>query len=161
MQKEVLDCLHESYPGITKCHENAQSTVWWPNISKDITNVVENCLKWRENWPTQRAELLLQTSLPSRLWELIATDLFALKKRHYLVVIDYCSRWIEIKPLPLMSSNAVIGRFKDMFSSHDTADEPMSGNGPQFILEELKLFSARYGFVHNTEPAFPPGQRGS
>ena len=150
MQKEVLDRLHESHQGITKCRENAQSTVWWPNISKDIKDVVENCLKCRENRPTQCAEPLQPTSLPSRPWERIAADLFELNKRHYLVVIDYYSRWIEIKVLPSTSSNAVIGRLKDIFSSHGIADELVSDNGPQFISEEFRQFAARYGFVHNT-----------
>ena len=85
-------------------------------------------------------------------WEEIAADLFELNKRHYLVVIDYYSRWIEIKVLPSTSNNAVIGRLKDIFSSQDIADKLVSDNGPQFISEEFRQFVARYSFVHTSSP---------
>lgn len=156
MRQEILEKLHESHQGIRKCRENANATVWWPSISSDIKNMIDKCITCREDRPTQRSEPLVTTSLPGRPWEKIAADLLEIKRKHFIVVIDYYSRWIEIKPLPSLSSNAVIGRMKEIFTTHGIPDEIITDNGPQFVADEFKTFSRYYGFQHNTtSPHYP------
>ena len=42
---------------------------------------------------------LMSTALPSYPWKRIAADLFVLKESHFLLVVDYYSRFIEIQKL--------------------------------------------------------------
>ena len=142
MQKEVLQKLHESHQGISKCRECAHDAVWWPGISKYINNLTTS-------YTTTKREPLRPTPLPDRPWETLGTDLFEIKGKHYLVVVYYYSRWLEIRNL---TSSHVIKELKD--SVHGTPDTVQSDNGPQFSSQEFSRFSSVYGFVHTTSSPY-------
>ena len=41
LQKEILSKIHEGHQGIQKCRLLANTSVWWPGISKHIKDLVE------------------------------------------------------------------------------------------------------------------------
>ena len=43
LQNEYLRCLHTGHFGISKCQARDTSTVYWPGIGKDITNLISCC----------------------------------------------------------------------------------------------------------------------
>ena len=49
MHLEVLDKIHDAHMGINKCREPAKQAVWWPGLSKQIQDMVENCQKCLKN----------------------------------------------------------------------------------------------------------------
>ena len=48
LQAEDLKCLHTGHFGVSKCHARAKSTVYWPGIDQDITNLIGSCDVCRE-----------------------------------------------------------------------------------------------------------------
>ena len=60
-------------------------------------------------------------------------DIFHYKRNDYLVIIDYYSRWIEIKQLTSLTSDCVISRVKTVFTTHGIPDVVVSDNGRQFV----------------------------
>ena len=88
--------------------------------------------------------------LPNRPWAKIGSDLFELNCAHYLLSVDYYSKWIEIAKL----SN--ICHLKSQFARYGIPDELISDNGPQYSSLAFKEFSNNYGFVHTTSsPKYP------
>ena len=43
LQEEYLKCLHTGHFRVSKCRARAKSTVYWPGIDKDITNLIGCC----------------------------------------------------------------------------------------------------------------------
>ena len=73
LRDEVIKRFHTGHMGITKTLYRAKAAVWWPGMSSQLKETVENCTvcsKERSN----RAEPLIPTPLPSR--PCVGTDLF-------------------------------------------------------------------------------------
>ena len=155
MQRQTPNQIHEGHKGITKCRERAKISVWWPGLSAQIKELVENCTACSQH-RQQHPEPLMPTPLPERPWKLIATDLFILKVT-YLLVADYYSRYVEVVALPKStSSSTVIQALKTIYARHGVPDEVRSDNGPQYHSEEFAQFAKEWGFKHTTSsPRYP------
>ena len=60
---------------------------------------------------------------------------------HYLVVIDYFSRYPELIKLKSTTTLPVIQALKSVFARHGIPDILRSDNGPQYITRETKEFA--------------------
>ena len=86
----------------------------------------------------------------------MAADLCEHNGRHYLVVVDYYSRYLDICFLSKTTSLAVIGHLKKIFARHGVPETLVSDNGPHFSSSEFKAFSDFWNFQHvTTSPHFP------
>ena len=79
---------------------------------------------------------------------MVGTDLFELKKVHYVIVVDYFSRYPKVIKLTSTTSSAVITALQAVFSCHGIPDIVRSGNGPQYASQEFVQFARVYGFRH-------------
>ena len=88
----------------------ARASVWWPGLSIQI----ENCSTCAKDRPEPK-EPLMSSSFPSCPWEKLAVNLFELEGKVYLIVVDYYSRWFEIRRRNDQSSARVISVLKNYF----------------------------------------------
>ena len=159
LQLQVLDNIHEGHLGITKCLARAQESVWWSLLSKSIDEMVTKCQVCAKLRPDKK-EPLMVSSFPTRLWERVGTDLFEFNKSHYVLVVDYYSRWFEIRYLSMTTTQATGRALKSIFSTHGIPDIVVSDNGPQYSLECFQKFAASYGFTHTTSSPMHPQSNG-
>ena len=98
----------------------------------------------------------MPTPFPKLPWQKVRSDLFVWKNSHYLLIIDYFSRYIEIAKLSSESATSVITNMKSIFARHGVPQELVSDNGPQYSSKEFAKFAKEYGFVHRTSsPKYP------
>ena len=155
MRMEMLDRIHTGHQGITKCRARARQAVWWPGMSRQIEELVQNCAECRK-LHQHRAEPMVPSSLPQYPWQKVATDLFQFKNHQYLLVIDYYSRYIELAQLSSTTSPAIINHLKSIFSRHGIPERFVSDNGPQYTSSDFASFAHEYGFHHVTSsPRYP------
>ena len=154
-KEEVINKLHQSHQGINKCRRMAQNAVWWPGLSSELKNLVNNCKLCQENRPEQKKEPLKPSELPSRPWKKLGIDLMELKNKSYLIIVYY-SRWLEVLFLHNTTSQTVINKLGSVFTTHGLPDVIRCDDGPQFTSREFKSFAKDMNFTVITgSPNFP------
>ena len=87
--------------------------------------------------------------VPSRPWEQIAVDLFELRKKKFMVALDYCSNFWKVDRLTSTTSAAVILKLKNHFARYGCPDRLISTeNGSPHQSSPSLLMNA----TSNTEP---------
>ena len=80
---------------------------------------------------TQRAEPIQSSPLPELPFQKVGTDLFQWNGKEYLLVVNYCSCYIEVAQLSTTSSAMIIQHTNSIFARHDTPEVLVSDNGPR------------------------------
>ena len=78
------------------------------------------------------AEPMIASECHLRPWQKVGTDLFFFKKVTYLLVVDYCSSYVEVAKLDEIGSSAVILHLRSIFARHGIPETVVSDNGPQY-----------------------------
>ncbi|XP_063404228.1 uncharacterized protein K02A2.6-like [Mytilus trossulus] len=157
LRKEMLQLIHETHMGIVKCKTRAREFMYWPGMMSDIQDIVEKCETCAvNNKKTNNKEPMITSKLPDRPSSKLAPDLFQYKGEHYLLTVDYYSKWPEIDKLDELSSSNTICYLKKQMSRFGYIDQLITDNGPQFACREFAQFAKEYGFVHTTtSPHYP------
>ena len=155
MPKEMLALLHESHQGIKKSTARAREVMYWPGISRDIEDTITRCRKcseWRRN---NQKEPLIPHEVPGRPWQKLGADIFEIRGKNYLCVVDYYSKFPEINLLSFKTSSSVVVNLKSIFARHGVPDELVADN-MQFSSRELQHFALSWGFqLINSSPGYP------
>jgi len=159
LQKETTSRILEGHQGVDKCWLRVRDSVWWPGVTSQVQQFVENCRECAQE-ARLRKEPLIPTPLPDYPWQMVAADLFELKGAQYLMVVYYFSCYPEVYKLTSTTSNAIIKPLKSIFAQHGVAEVLRSDSGPQFASREFQEFAKRYGFQHNTSSPHYPQSNG-
>ena len=155
LQKETVQKIHAGHQGIERCRARIASSVWWPGVSQQIAQTVHQCTECAKN-STPNKESLMTSQLPEYPWQVVGTDLFEIDGTHYLLTVDYFSRYPEVTKLTSTTSATVITTLKSTFAQHGILETVRSDNGPQYSLREFAQFASSYEFNHITSsPRFP------
>lgn len=158
MRTEMLKSAHEGHLGIAKTKARIREVLWWPDMNNHLTQMLAECAVCAQCQDQQRKEPLQSTPLPGRPWEKLAVDLFEWEGAHYVLVVDYYSRFPELRKLSSTRAANVITAMKEIFACHGVPCEVISDNGPQFSCREFGEFARQYGFHHSTSsPRYPQG----
>ena len=149
LRPEMLNIIHEGHQGVTKCRDLARESIWWPGLSSDILELVKACQQCSKRSAMVK-EPLIPSHFPDRAWEKVATDLFQIGKVHYLILVDFYSRYPEIAKLENEKSATVINHMKSIFARHGIPKIVCSDNGPQYSSVEFQEFARNYQFFHVT-----------
>ena len=91
---------------------------------------------------------------------LVKSCLFQWKKSHYLIIVDYFSRYIEISKLSQLTADAIVTHTKSIFATHGIPEVVYSDNGQQFSSEAYKQFALAYQFKQVTSSPYFPHSNG-
>ena len=138
LRSQILDTLHTGHQGETKCLLLAKESVFWPGITNDIKQLVKDgdiCNKYQ---PEQPKLPLMQPDLPTRLWEKLGTDIFDFKGLKYLMIVDYYSRILVIRPLSDMCAETICNHITSVRAEYGLLSIIIADFGTQYISQKFK-----------------------
>lgn len=160
LRRTMLERIHEGHLGVEKCQRRARDVMWWPGMTADIARVVLDCETCQRHRADNPREPLRPHAVPERPWEVLAADIFDYQGKHFLLVVDYYSKFVEVASLNNLYSVTVITAMKSMFSRFGIPKKVVTDNGPQFTSEDFKLFSDSWEFIHETSSPLYPRSNG-
>ena len=121
-------------------------------MSSQIQDTVSACGTCNMYQRKNQMEPLIPHSIPDHPWSKVRVEL---RGKHYLVIGDYYSGFVEID---LLTAKQVITHCKSQFSHHgiQISDVLISDNGPQFSNHEFQQFTKCYQINHHTSSPYHP-----
>ena len=156
LQHEMLKVLHESHLGMVKTKQLAKESVFWPGMSSQIEDKISRCEICQSFRNLQHVEPLVSHKIPELPFNKVGVDLFQIENMHFLVLVDYYSKYPEVVELQHTDSKTTITALKHIFARHGIPETIVSDNGPQFTSQEYHKFKNEYNFKQAyTSPQHP------
>lgn len=158
LRQNVLQAAHEGHPGIVAMKSRLRTKVWWPKIDSDAEKLVRSCKGCTLVAAPNPPHPIKRRQLPTEAWIDVAIDFLGpLPSAHYLlVIIDYFSRYKEIKIMTTITASNTIKALKEIFSRLGYPTTITADNGKQFSGSEIRDFCKESGIkLFNTIPYWP------
>ena len=89
----IIKRLHEAHKGLAKMLSTTKDNVLWPAMRQDLTNITTQCKTCQTFVKSQWKPPHTVRELPTRPWQYVATDLFQLDGKIYLLTVDIFSKY--------------------------------------------------------------------
>lgn len=114
----MLKGIHTGHYGINKCVQRA-SALFWPQMYEDIEKYVKECSYCQKFARSNVKEPLILPQIQKLPWYQVGMDLYELYGEWYIILVDYYSKYVEIRSLNKnLSTKNVIQKMKSIFSKH-------------------------------------------
>ena len=145
---EMVVRAHRSHLGIQYTLNTAHEIMFWPRMHAEITEAVRRCETCQLAQPQQQP--LMSYPIQTHPWQFVASDCFEINGRHYVVLVDIYSDFIELSQLSDLSSNALIKTIKPVFATHSAPTILITDNGTNFISSEFRRFLKSWDVNYTT-----------
>ena len=131
----------EGHLGVIGTKQNLRSKVWWPGMDRAEERHCLTCFGCQLMAKLDRPEPIQSTTLPEGPWKDLAADLLGPlpSGESLLVVVDYFSRFYEVRAVRSTTTNHIIDCLEDIFSVHRLPDTLCMGNGSSFHMNSLHI----------------------
>jgi hypothetical protein len=154
-QGDMVKKLHEGHQGTTKILQRARTALYWPGMGPRIEDCLKSCVQCQNCESKQTYDPLIVSEIPDHPWQILGSDLFQIAEEHFLITVDYYTKWINVAPIKDVTSQGVITELRRQFADFGNPVIFRSDNGPQYASREFKEFMSELSISHVTSsPAY-------
>lgn len=145
MRNKVLTLAHEGHIGMRAMKRRVRETFWWPALDRQVEHFVRDCMECDKSQVTIPSPVET-IEVPDKPLLKVAIDIIgplylsANLPEYGFVLMDFHSRWPEIKWVRTSDSTSVIKFLKSLFAREGFPEELLSDNGPQFVSAQFEDF---------------------
>lgn len=158
LRQRFLELAHEGHPGESLMKRRLRSTSWWPGLDKDVSRFVKTCQSCLIVSAPSKPEPMTRRPLPIAPWIDIAIDFLGpLPTGEFLlVVIDYFSRYMEVKIMKSITAEATIDVLDEVFLRLGYPRTITLDNGRQFVSTKFHEYCKFNGIhLNHVAPYWP------
>ena len=144
-QDELLSKLQEGHFGVDHTKLRARDSVYWPQIGRDIENLVKTCKKCQEFSRRNNKDPAIPRELPLVAWMLLELNLFTFENGTFLLIVHMTSRFPVVRILSNESTRSVLNTLKGVYCDFGLPKRVLTDNGPCFKSQEFSEFHAKFG----------------
>ena len=115
LRPRMLEIIHETHLGMAKCKQRAREVLHWPAMNADVEATVRDCPRCAEYPNKLPPEPLSATPTLDLPFIEVRTELLEFQSKHYILLVDYYSKFVEVDELRDQSSSYVIQALKVQF----------------------------------------------
>ena len=168
LREKIIRQAHEGHLGSTFTKRRIRESFWWPGMDADIDEHVKNCVTCMMADKTLKVVTppLIPVECPKGPWVKAGVDVLGPYQclpggaRYIIVMIDYCSKWPEIKLVREVNTRTVIDFMREIFLREGFPEELVSDNGTQFVSREFQDFMQGSGYKHIKSSLYHPQGNG-
>ena len=158
LRNQTIELAHEGHLGIVKTKVRLRSKVWWPGLDRDAELRCRTCHACQVVGLPTPPEPVKSTALPTSPWVDLAADLMGPlpSGEHLFVVVDYFSRYVEVKVMKTTTAQKIIAALDEIFARNGLPWSIKTDNGRQFIAQELTDYLKENDIEHRrSTPLWP------
>nr|GEW51983.1 reverse transcriptase domain-containing protein [Tanacetum cinerariifolium] len=172
--QEAIDILKACHYGPTRRHHGPNYTAkkvfdsgfYWPTIYRDAQDLVKNCdICQRQGKISQRDEMpqnSIQVCESFNVWDIDFIGLFPSSRgnKYILVAVDYLSKWVEAKALPINDARVVCKLLKNLFARFGTPRAIISDRETHLYNEQFAKVMQKFGVIYRLATPYHPQTSG-
>lgn len=137
-----------------KMMARARMSIWWPSITRDVSNTALSCQPCQEVKPSNRAEPLRHHEEATYPFQYVHMDLGEVNGKHFLVSVDQYSGFPHIFECGnITKTEQIIKHTVSLFENFSVPIVIYSDGGPQFK-SEFADFCQKWGIQHITSSPY-------
>ena len=148
MRKEMIKAAHIGHFRNDKSLGRARDIMFWPGMSKQITEYIQSCAICNKYKDSNQNEPLHCRYVPQRPWQNLSLDLFTWNNEEYMVLVDAYTRWFEIDLLPNTKSITIIRKMKVHFSRFGICEKLKTDGAAYFTSEQFEQYCKDWRITH-------------
>ena len=155
LRQPCLLALHSAHQGVSGMMARANSSLYWPGMTRDIEATRTNCTECNGNAPSQPKMPPVAPEVTDRPFGSICADYFHHAGSCYLVVVDRYSGW----PIVSQATGGAAGlaaTLREVFGSFGIPDTITTDGGPEFTAHSTAEFLDSWGVQHRICSAYTP-----
>ncbi|XP_062556988.1 uncharacterized protein LOC134221827 [Armigeres subalbatus] len=158
LRRKLIDCCHISHNGVEATLKLARANLFWPGMSAQIKNVVNECSICAKFASSQSHPPMQSHKIPVYPFQMVSMDVFFSDyqglKRKFLITVDHYSDFFEVNLLKDLTPESVIAACKVNFSRHGIPQLLVTDNGTNFVNQKMIQFAEEWNFEHTTSSPY-------
>ncbi|XP_017759424.1 PREDICTED: uncharacterized protein K02A2.6-like [Eufriesea mexicana] len=154
---DVLNVLHRNHPGIRGMKNLVRHNFYWPGLSTDVENLVDNCSRCRGSLIAPVKVPLspwLDTGKP---WVPVHMDFAEPRKGNAIsVAVDSYSRLLDATWMILMTTRGLANYRRILIRDYGPPETFVTDNGMQFVSEEFAQLCSEFNIQYLRSPPHMP-----
>ena len=147
LRQSCLTRLHIAHMGVNKTLCRARQSVFWPGLTKDITDLISACPACMKYATKNCAESLINDLAATKPWCALSIDNFEYKSHKYLIILDCFSHFVVVKSSDKIDTATTIRLLLEVFTEHGLPQKIRCDRGTNFTSLDFTNFGSDLGIT--------------